>query len=264
MKQALLVFTKVPKVGEVKTRLTEARGGILTPEEANELYEACVLDVIDTCLEVEGVDFWICYNQDGDRAYLEKMLQEASVMQKIKGIFPDEGGTFDECMQYATDYILKNNNEDRLADALTILGGDLPSLQKKAIEEALEKIERLSKQSPIGAAVVEGACQEGGFSIVGLTSTTPFDFGKVFYNLDGITALDMLVTKVAEENIPFGMVEMVPDMDIPVDLASLLPVVRALELAALSDDTVTVPKRVIAKFRELGLESLALPPSETR
>lgn len=52
MKKAILVFTKVPKVGDCKTRLTEARGGILTPEEAATLYETCLLDDKRGCREV--------------------------------------------------------------------------------------------------------------------------------------------------------------------------------------------------------------------
>ncbi|MFA5536822.1 MAG: DUF2064 domain-containing protein [Bacillota bacterium] len=260
MKHALLVFTKVPKAGEVKTRLTEDRGGILTPEEANGFYESCVLDVIDTCLTVEGVDVWVCYNKDGNRADLDGLLQGVKGSEKIVGVFPDAGGSFDDCMQYATDYILKNGAEDRLADAVTILGGDLPSLQRKTIEEAISKLDRLSKLSATGAALVQGACQEGGFSLVGLTTSTPFDFHKVFYNMDGITALDMLVNKVVEENIPFGTVEMMPDVDIPVDLASILPLLRALEAAQKNDPSVTVPRRTMEKFKEIGLETFAFPP----
>jgi len=39
-KHAFLLFTKAPAPGVTKTRLTEARGGILTPEEAADFYRA--------------------------------------------------------------------------------------------------------------------------------------------------------------------------------------------------------------------------------
>ncbi len=275
MRKAQILFTKVPKIGEVKTRLTEARGGILTPEEANAFYEACLLDVIDICLAVEQADLWICYNHDGNRSYLDMLLAQVRCPERIKGVFPDQGGSFDECMQFATDFILKAGREDRLADSVLIIGGDLPSLQPYIIEDALNKIEKLSiseagvnaaafqltsNDAPIGACIVEGACQEGGFSIVGLTASTPFDFHKVFYNMDGITALDMLVNKAETSKIPFAVVEAVPDVDIPVDLASIIPVLRALEISAQNDSTIKVPKRTMEYFREIGLQSLALPP----
>ena len=276
MKKAQVVFTKVPKIGDVKTRLTEARGGPLTPEEANAFYEACLLDVVDVCLSVNQADVWICYNCDGDRSYLDTLLAQVSYPEKIAGFFPDQGGTFDECMQFATDFILRSGKEDRLADGILIIGGDLPTLQPRILVDALSKLERLSvteigrkvatfqltsQDSQIGACIVEGACQEGGFSIVGVTASTPINFDKVFYNMDGVTALDMLVNKAEQDNIPFGVVETVPDVDIPVDLASVIPVLRALEMSALYDPTIMVPKRTLNYFKKMGLQSLALPPA---
>lgn len=275
MKQAILVFTKVPKIGDCKTRLTEARGGILTPAEATALYEACLLDVLDACLSV-GVDVWVCYNRGGDRSYLEYLLTKLKHPEKITGVFSDQGGSFDDCMQYAADYILRSGADDRLADCVLISGGDLPCLQPYTLRDALIKLEALSsseagrqaaakkvkdsKGNLIGAAVVEGACQEGGFSLVGLTCTTDFDFYSVFYNINGITALDMLVNKVRAKNIPIGFVEEVPDLDIPVDLASVIPMLRVIELAAQYDPSVMVPRRVIGYLDEIGVQSMALPP----
>lgn len=278
MKKAILVFTKVPKVGDCKTRLTEARGGILTYKEATQFYEACLLDVMDVCLSVEEADFWICYNQDGDRNYLNTLLAQLKHPERIAGVFHDQGGSFDECMQYATDYILKSGAEDRLADAVLISGGDLPTLQPYILKEALKKLEFLSQTEAgqkvalkkvrthegeyIGAALVEGACQEGGFSLVGMTCTTDFDFYSVFYNMDGVTALDMLATKAVKEELPLAYVEEVPDIDIPVDLASQLPMLRVMEHAAKYDSSLLVPRRTIDILNEMGIESVALPPDK--
>ncbi len=218
MKKAMLVFTKIPKTGKVKTRLTEARGGILTPEEAASFYESCMLDVIDTCLSIDQADLWICYNREGDRSYLDSILTGVSAPQKIAGVYPDQGDHFNERIQYAADYILKDGKDDRLADALLIIGGDIPSLQPYNIEDAFAKMEKLScseagqraacrkieaGKKPIGACLVGGACQEGGYSLVGYTCATPFDFQQMFYNMDGITALDMLVNKAETNHIPW-------------------------------------------------------------
>lgn len=277
MKKAILVFTKVPKVGECKTRLTEARGGILTPEESNAFYEACMKDVIDVCVSVVEADVWVCYNKGGDRSYLDSLLAEVKNPQRISGVFSDQGGSFDDCMTYAAEYLLKSGAEDRLADGILISGGDLPTLQPYILQDALNKLEKLSISEAgqekairtvegsdgtlIGASLVEGACQEGGFSLVGLTCTTDFNFNEVFYNKSGITALDMLVTKAEREQIPLAYVEMVPDVDIPVDLASQLPVLQGIKLAAKYDPTIIVPQRTIRCLEEIGLQSLALPPA---
>ncbi|NPV30097.1 MAG: DUF2064 domain-containing protein [Firmicutes bacterium] len=273
MQSAIVVFTKVPKTGDVKTRLTTEGGGILTPEEAKRFYEACLLDVIDACIASACGDFYICYNAKGDRDHLEELLGSVSDRRAIKGVYADQGGTFDQCMQYAADYILKDGCGGRLADSVLIVGGDLPSLQPATIREAVNKLERLASSesgqkaakklggngAPIGAAIVEGACQEGGFSLVGYTCTTPLEFDGVFYNRDGVTALDALVYKASERNIPFGLVEMIPDVDIPADLASLISALNALKLAARYDTAVFLPKRTIKAVEEMGLVASAAP-----
>jgi glycosyltransferase A (GT-A) superfamily protein (DUF2064 family) len=274
MRNAIVVFTKVPKLGKTKTRLTTDRGGILSPEEAMEFYEGCLLDVINVCISAQCSDVWICCNHDGDRGYLERLLTKISHRSQIKGIFADRGGIFDECIQYAADYILKNCGPDRLADSVMIVGGDLPSLQPSTLRDAARKLQRLAGSESglaaadkteaatprLGAAIVEGPCQEGGFSIIGYTCTTPFTFNGVFYNQDGITALDMLVAKAKEKGIPFATVEMAPDVDIPIDLASMIPIIKALQLSACYDDSIMPPLNTIEIIEKLGLESSAAPP----
>ncbi|GFE59883.1 DUF2064 domain-containing protein [Geobacter sp. AOG2] len=274
MRNTIVVFTKVPKSGETKTRLTTNRGGILTADEAMALYEGCLLDVINVCIAANSGDVRICYNHTGDVDYLETLLEKVSDRSQIKELFPDQGGSFDNCMQYAADYILKENGSAKVADSIVIVGGDIPTLQPNILRDAVGKIKKLAGSKAglaatketngadphLGAAVVEGACQEGGFSIVGYTCTTPFDFKGVFYNQEGITALDMLVLKASLKKIPLGVVEAVPDVDIPVDLASMIPVVKALKLASRHDESILVPAHTIAVLEEIGLESTAPPP----
>jgi len=274
MRNAIVVFSKVPKLGKTKTRLTTEKGGIMTDEEALAFYEGCVLDVINVCTAAKSGDVWICYNQDGDSEYLESFLTRTADREQIRGTFADKGGSFDDCIQYAADYVLKNGAADRIADSVMIVGGDIPSLQPEMLQGAYAKMAKLARSEaglavatktaqsnvPIGAAIVEGACQEGGFSIIGFTCETPFDFHKVFYNMDGITALDMLVAKAKDKNIPLATVAMAPDVDIPIDLASMIPVLKALQLSANYDDSVMVPINTIEIMEKIGLESCTTPP----
>lgn len=266
MRKAILVFTKVPRTGDIKTRLTTEKGGILTPEEAKDFYEAFLLDVIDACTASKSGDVWICHNQTGDREYLDTLLSGLREPGAIKGVFADQGGSFDQCMQFAADFILKQGGEDRLADALIFVGGDLPALQPAYIRDAFEKLEKLAASpeginaarkiptaTTIGAAIVEGSCQEGGFSVVGFTCTTPFDFNGVFYNQEGVTALDMLVQKASDQQIPFGIIQNVPDVDLPVDLASAIPELGALKLAARYDDSISPARRTLSILEKIGI-----------
>jgi 2-phospho-L-lactate guanylyltransferase (CobY/MobA/RfbA family) len=63
LKKAICVFTKVPRVGDIKTRLTTEKGGILDPEEAKDFYEAVLLDVIDAAVACEDCDVYVVHNK---------------------------------------------------------------------------------------------------------------------------------------------------------------------------------------------------------
>ncbi len=273
MKHAIIVFTKVPEAGKVKTRLTEDRGGILTPQEAKDFYEACLLDTLDVCISVNKAHVWICYNHDGDRDELNMLITRLKRANRIAGIFPDRGGTFDECMQYAADFLLRPGREEKLAESILIVGGDTLGLQPDTLSKALEKLERLSEAAAgqpavdrkensrmhIGAGMVVSADQEGGFNIVGYTCNTPFDFRSVFYNQHGVTALEGLAEKARQNRIPILPLDVAFDIDLPVDLGSMIPVLNVLEQGALYDPGLMVPERTIAFLRDMGLQSIAEP-----
>ena len=274
MRHAIVVFTKVPKAGETKTRLTVERGGILTAEEAQEFYQASLLDVVDSCISAGCCDMYICHNRGGDTQYLLQLLKSLPGFASIKGIFSDEGDTFDKGMQYAADYILKGGQAGRYADSVFIIGGDSPCLQAATVRDAVKKLEQLAacpqalecanacdaKAAGIGAALVESADQEGGFNLIGFTCTTPFDFNGVFYNPNGVMALDMIAYKAGEYNIPLNVVDMVIDVDLPADLASLIPIINTLKLVERFDSTVVAPKRTVRFLEDMGLVATALPP----
>ena len=83
MQTSIVVFTKVPKSGETKTRLTTDRGGVLTHDEARMLYEGCLVDVLNVCLKADCGAVKVCYNADGDPDCLEQLLARSSDRSKI-------------------------------------------------------------------------------------------------------------------------------------------------------------------------------------
>ncbi len=274
MRNAVVVFTKVPKEGETKTRLTVDRGGIFSPQEAKEFYEACLLDVIDHCLAAKCGDVYLCYNQGGSGEYLEELIAAHFAPQSIKEIFSDQGGHFDVAMQYAADYILRDGKADRLADNIFIVGGDMPCLQPATMKNAVSKLAELAaseralacakpcdaRNENIGAAIVESADQAGGFNIIGYTCTTPFNFIEVFYNPTGAMVLDMVVRKAVEKMIPISLIELVPDFDILEDLGGFIPVMNTLKLAERYDPQVVSPKRTMKFLQDMGIEAAAQVP----
>ncbi|HZK43301.1 MAG TPA: DUF2064 domain-containing protein [Syntrophomonadaceae bacterium] len=273
MKHAIILFTKVPETGKVKTRLTEERGGILTPEEAKNFYEACLLDTLDVCMSIKKARVWICYNQDGNRDVLNELIVRLKYANQIAGIFPDEGGSFDECMQYAADFVLKSGQKKKLAESILIVGGDTLGVQPDILIGAFKKLENLSRNNVgkqadilngnssmhIGAAMVVSPDQEGGFNVIGYTCNTPFDFRTIFYNQYGVTALEALAEKARQKRIPILPLNAAFDVDLPVDLASMIPILNVMEQGGEYDEKLMVPERTIAFLRSLGLQSIAEP-----
>ena len=49
-KNTLLLFSKRPEVGKVKTRLTVLKDGIFQPEVASALYHCMLFDVVEICM----------------------------------------------------------------------------------------------------------------------------------------------------------------------------------------------------------------------
>ena len=194
MKTAIVIFSKVPKAGDNKTRLTTAHGGIFTVTEAMEFFQASLLDVIDSCLAANCGEVYICQNKDGDREYMQHLVDSNFGQQAVKEIFADEGKSFDQGMQYAVDYLFKNGSDRRLADSVFILGGDTPTLQPATLREAVNKLAAMAASPQamacaqqggrinpaIGAGIIESVDQEGGFNLIGYTYATPFSFNGVF------------------------------------------------------------------------------------
>jgi len=266
MRNAVVVFTKVPETGKTKTRLTVDQGGVFTPEEAKEFYEASLLDVIDCCIAAACCDLYVCHDREGDGEYLKRLLQGVSRPDAIMEVFADKGETFDKGMQYAADHVLKKRGGTRLAESVLIVGGDMPSLQPSTLQAAVRKLETLAGgqgrlgTASVGPAMVVSADQECGFNILGYTCTTPFTFDGVFYNRDGITALDMISYKAAGQGIPLGILEIVPDVDVPVDLAGFISVVKTMQLAEKHDLSLLPPRRTIKVLEKLGIEASAPVP----
>jgi uncharacterized protein len=256
MRNAVVIFTKVPCAGTTKTRLTIERGGILSEEEAKEFYQACLLDLLESCLKADCCDLYICYDAAGDGAYLEQIVGTVAPVGRVREIFCDTGETFDKGMQYAVDHILKQGSPERLADAVVILGGDMPTLQPQTLRDAFQRLDQLSLQ---GSALVISADQECGFNIIGYTHGTPFRFDEVFYNRLGVTALDMVAIRAVEQEIPVALLETVPDIDLVSDFAHLLTLLKTMQLAHKQDSSMQLPLRTINVLAELGYEAAAYP-----
>ncbi|MBI5594307.1 MAG: DUF2064 domain-containing protein [Deltaproteobacteria bacterium] len=261
-KHALVLFTKNPEPGLTKTRLMEENGGNLTAVEAAALYKAMVLDTasvaihaLNNCLhdDCQGNAFRFCISSPAEGLPLvQEMFKAAFPFEEIEFI-ADKGRNFDEHFDSCYRQLF-----DRGYHAVVCIGGDLPGITPDLVCRAFHSLFRLEEHSDCGAMAL-APCQAGGVSLVGITRETPIVFEGVFYNPQGITALDALIDIASQKDIPVALFEALSDVDYGEDLGHMISVLNAMAYASRFDDGILVPARTLDFIRSTGLAAISQP-----
>jgi glycosyltransferase A (GT-A) superfamily protein (DUF2064 family) len=262
-KNALVLFTKYPEPGVTKTRLMQEHGGALTGEEAAVLYRAMVLDVatvgfraLEHCRQEKvfggDYDFFVSSSPATNMPKVQELFQSEFLSSDIHYI-TDQGRNFDEHFNDCYRQLF-----DLGYHAIVCIGGDLPLIRSDIINRAFQWLSQLEKKVGSGALVL-APCQEGGVSLVGLTKEARIDFGGVFYNTDGVTALDGIMNMAINNHIPTALLETLSDVDNIEDLGHTITVINAMAYAAQFQSDIIIPRRTIAFIREVGLFASTRP-----
>ncbi|NTU89129.1 MAG: DUF2064 domain-containing protein [Actinobacteria bacterium] len=273
-KHALLLFSKPPIAGMVKTRLTLERGGIFSEEQAAEFFKRSLYDVTE-------LGMWALADLEAENAALlerDPLADEivydlyvsttpAENVQVMKDFYDaigpwpreihylvDNGATFDDHFDDAFKQIF-----DLGYESVVSIGGDIPTLPRTHITQAFAWLDYFTSLGTPG--FVQAPCQECGTSLVGFSYNTPIDNQGVYYNLDGVAALDAYMEKIKEKDIPSAFLSPVSDIDEGTDLAHAVSCLRAIELAAKHQPDLYVAKRVLAWVDFMGIR-IATPPNE--
>ncbi|MCI9129077.1 MAG: DUF2064 domain-containing protein [Eggerthellaceae bacterium] len=272
-KQALLVFSKPPIPGLVKTRLTEANGGFLTNEQAAQFFKFCLYDVCEAAmnalleLQYEN-DQLVASDPTADKITYDFILstpeKHLDLMKETFdeiGPWPmeihfmtDSGATFDDHFDDAFAQIFGQGYEH-----IVSIGADIPTLPKSHIKQSFQWLDYFHSIGKAG--FVCAPCQECGTSLVGASSDTPINHQGVYYNMHGVPALDAYMAKVREKDIPTAYFAPIADIDERTDLAHALSCMKAIEQAAKYQPDLFVPKRVLSWCALMGIH-VSTPPNE--
>ena len=268
-KHAFLLFTKAPIPGLTKTRLTEARGGILTETAAAEFYKASLLDVAEIGFraltqlaeqaqssgkEPDRYDFVVCCSPASEQPMLEGLFKEAGIKTEAITFINDRGKTFDEHFDDAFQQLF-----DCGYHSVVSIGGDLPTMPISHLVRAFEWLAYFDSFSERGG-FVQAPCQACGVSLVGYTRNTPMDSGGVFYNLNGIPALDAYTIKAQQRGVPIALLDTVADVDNLEDLAHTISLMQAIAYSSMYQPELFVPHRTMAWVQENGIV-VSTPPN---
>ena len=263
-KHAFMFFTKAPTPGLTKTRLTSAKGGFLTEEEATDLYTAVMLDVaeighaaLDQLNAAVGekedtYDFVVCSTPASDMERI-RLIFEESFSWPIRYI-TDQGKTFNEHFDDGFKQLWKLGYHSAVS-----IGGDLPSMPVSHIVRAFQWLSYFDSAYETGGLVF-CPCQACGVSLVGLTEKTPMDFDGVFYNPEGTPALDAITALSEARGIPTAGLDPVSDIDNAEDLAHALSLARSHAYVGRFQPEVMAPKRFLAWAEKTGI-TVNTPPN---
>ncbi|NHM14307.1 TIGR04282 family arsenosugar biosynthesis glycosyltransferase [Xiamenia xianingshaonis] len=277
-RNALLLFSKVPEPGKVKTRLTPLKDGLFDPGIASYLYHCMLFDVAEICcdaladLERKSRDaagdaaagdaasvfdeYTLIISSPGadQERMMRELFAESGVWPRPIEFIHDEGASFDEHYNDAFSQVW-----DGGFDTVLSMGCDMPALRRSIVTEGFERLHQLCEVP--GGGIVLAPDQELGVSVVGWTSSTDFDHSGVFYNQDGLTVLPAYIRKCKALGLPALYLPDVPDVDTMRDLDHHVTLVEALVYCAQFQDDVTPPWRTAEALREVGYTDVRIMPN---
>ncbi|MCY3413039.1 MAG: DUF2064 domain-containing protein [Candidatus Heimdallarchaeota archaeon] len=227
---AVLIFTKLPQLDNVKTRLGSS---VLQPNDILELHTAFIKDsIVQACksianeviLSIAGADSFSPLEFLG---YLQNNISNEYHRQR--------DGSFGNRMKDAILWCF-----EKPITKLIILGSDSPHIQANVINDALHKLEDHD--------IVLGPSAGGGIYLIGMNSTIDLDdFELVFDNVELISISEFVHQKLMNG---FLLPELT-DIDIEEDLIGLMAIIESARL--INDSHYSIPEFTQNTIQELQL-----------
>ena len=269
-KNTVLLFSKLPEVGLVKTRLTTLKDGWFEPEVASALYHCMLFDVVEiicaALADLEEADakgdvrdtyeLVISTAPARNLEPMRKLFEDAGTWPREIVFINDEGSNFDEHYNHAFQQAW-----DRGAECILSMGADMPALTKSDVKFGFEQLHKLDGL-PNGGIVL-APDQEMGVSVIGWTRNTDFSHTGVFYNQTGLTVLPAYIEKARSSNLPVLWLPPIPDVDTMADFYHNVTLVEALCYCAEFDD-VCPPWRTAQALEEIGFSHIYVAPNDLR
>jgi uncharacterized protein len=212
----VVVLARAPSA-KGKTRLTEG----LTDSDARDLRERLFLDTLDGARATE-FPVVVCFTPDDAR---EEMQRLAPDLVRL----PQRGHDLGARMRDAIDQTLMSG-----ADAVALIGSDLPSLPTTHITDAFTMLE--------SSDLVLGPTDDGGFYLIGTCHPLPDVFRDVTWSCPNVC--EVVAANALAASLTVGYAREWWDIDRPEDLRRL---VRSADEAA---DELSCGSAVARRVRE--------------
>ncbi|MEP6945719.1 MAG: TIGR04282 family arsenosugar biosynthesis glycosyltransferase [Acidobacteriota bacterium] len=202
LKPAIVIMTKVPQPGTVKTRLRP----ILSDDQCAELSKCFLADTVTKALNVT-TKVIVAYSAIGDERSIVDLLPAPTISVK------QNGNDLGERMASAINFARSNG-----CSPIIVIGTDSPTLPSKILETALQRLAEPATELALGGT------EDGGYYLIGMKHVIPSIFQGIPWSSDKVYSTTL--ERAAETGLS-RIVELPKwyDVDTPEDLRRLFVVV---------------------------------------
>lgn len=144
MKQAIIIFTRVPAAGRTKTRLMP----FLSEEECAGLHKEFIRDIYESCKKAEA-DIIICYTPEPQKEILCTFLKDDTPF------VPQIDGDLGKRMECAF-----KDAFDRGYERAVLIGTDIPQITPEILNDAFKTLDSCD--------IVINPTKDGGYYLIGM------------------------------------------------------------------------------------------------
>ena len=159
----LLVFTKAPLLGEVKTRLQPD----YSPEQSLKLHQKLVLNTLETTAKLNSFEVELCCAPDRHHMFFMQCENQFPI-----SLNDQQGDDLGERMAFALSTTLQTYEK------AVIIGTDCPELDEQYINQAFKALDDVD--AVIGPAV------DGGYVLLGLRRFSPDLFADFSWGTNSV------------------------------------------------------------------------------
>lgn len=194
MKPVLIIFTRAPEPGRVKTRLMP----FLSPGQCARLHDAFIRDIVEKFAGRKDLDLRIAFTPAGSEAYFSSYGIE---------LIPQGGGDLGDRMARCLEQALSGG-----ASKAVLIGTDVPHLSPDAVNDAFIKLDDYD--------LVFGPAEDGGYYLVGARERLPVGLFKNV-NWSSPETLAQTLERARDIGASAARIQEYFDVDTPEDLERL-------------------------------------------
>lgn len=192
MREAIIIFTRVPIPGQTKTRLQS----FISKNQCAEIHKCFLRDIKHTCEKLKR-DIFIFYTP-GDKDNILKNIFGNKHKYKIQ-----KGKDLGEKMYNAIEFVL-----EKKYNSCILIGSDIPYLKEDDLERAFSILRRKD--------IVLGPTEDKGYYLIGMKKPIKTVFENIEYGHGNV--LDNTIESIKNSNLTYDLTNKNIDIDEKEDL----------------------------------------------